>query len=57
MSNHDKSTHSHLNAAKDEIRSAAEAAIDTAKDKVSDVVEDIATKVSDAADERHSKRL
>ena len=43
----------HLDAAKEEIKSAAATVVSDTKDKAKEIVADIATTVSDAADKLH----
>jgi vacuolar-type H+-ATPase subunit H len=46
---HEKNAHDHIDAAKDEIKSAAGAVVDGAKEKAHEVVADLAKSVEDAA--------
>lgn len=46
---HEKNAHEHIDAAKEDIKSAAEAVVDGAKEKAHEVVADLAKSVEDTA--------
>lgn len=50
MTHSDSNAHSHLDSAKEELKSAAAEVIEQAKDKADEVVANIAEKVGEAAD-------
>ena len=55
MTHSESNAHSHLETAKDELKSAAAVVAGEAKDKVEEVVAKVAEKVGDAADHVHEK--
>ena len=50
MTHSDSNAHSHLDSAKEELKSAAAVVIEEAKDKAEEIVSNIAEKVGEAAD-------
>jgi len=50
-----KEVHNHLDAAKEEIKSAADALATETKDKAKEVVANIASSISNAADKIHAE--
>lgn len=50
MTHSDSNAHSHLDSAKEELKSAAAVVIEEAKEKAEEIVSNIAEKVGEAAD-------
>lgn len=55
MTHSDSNAHSHLDSAKEELKSAAAVVIEEAKDKAEEIVSNIAEKVGEAADHLENK--